>query len=216
MSLRCVVRWILLLFSIPVIGTGWLLLAGATLSAALFHTPHTLLFLPLPDNPQALWLLAALLALRGALAVLATARYRQWFRVGSVSTDGDKSARVLWLSLCTATWLSLAHWGDITLPDWLIVWGILGWGWLLLPFIDWDNNNTANAPDIMDSFPSSHETYNSLNPASGLPMVPYGSADIAGNLYGSSSIEPFSSINSANGSSSSISHSTDPVTGLPL
>lgn len=162
--------------SVRLIGVCWLLLALFAL-LPLISGAHSPLGLLLNCNQSAWVLFAALCGLRAALALCKSPQYRKWFRVGCLSQD-NKKARCLHLLLCSVAWFSLTSVSNFTLPPWLIVWGVLAWGWLLLPFMEQLEpvNRRAGFADIPRT-----------NPASGLPMMPSGTVDSGGNPHGMSS-----------------------------
>lgn len=167
--------------TIRLVAFMWTILGVIGLVAILNPVPNSLFQQAFNHSNIAIAIFVAITLGRGLVGLVQPKRYWFWFRAGSFNV-AHNSVRGWSLVLAAGAWIACASLTPFSLPDWLIVWGVVSFLWLILPYSVY--NSTEVNMETPCVFGNSQGIQEGINPATGLPMA--GARDIAGHPYGRS------------------------------
>ena len=157
--------------NIRLVGLMWAMLAMMSIMALINPVPTSLIQLAFNHNPVAIGIFAMFTGGRGLIGLVQPKRYWRWFRAG-VLNDAHNDVRWLSIVIATCAWIASYAFTPFFMPNWMIVWGVVNFLWILLPYL--------GNPEIAAGVDRLHD--NRINPTTGLPMN--GTFDSGGNMYG--------------------------------
>lgn len=172
-------------WSIRLVAFMWTILGVTSLIAILNPVPNSLFQQAFNHSNIAIAIFVTITLGRGLVGLVQPKRYWFWFRAGSFNV-AHNSVRGWSLVLAAGAWIACASLTPFSLPDWLIVWGVVSFLWLILPYSVYNSTEVnMQSSSSLNTNLFSDNSYD-INPATGMPMHG-GTRDTGGCLYGHSS-----------------------------
>lgn len=167
--------------NIRLVAFMWATLGATALASIVQPLPHSFFQQAFNHSSIAIGIFVVIALGRGLIGLVQPKRYWLWFRAGSFNVAHNSVRGWSWV-LATGAWIACASLTPFSLPDWLIVWGVATFVWLVVPYSVYATPDMYEKPSNM--FNDSHKTLEPINPATGLPIA--GGKDICGHPFGRS------------------------------